>query len=777
MEKYKDSHYPIHERLNSLINQMTLKEKVGQLNQKMYGWEAYNKTENGYELTSAFKEQVAKFDSMGALYGLFRADPWSNVNFANGIKVENSAAVTNMIQKYVKENTRLGIPVLFSEECPHGHQALDSTIFPTHIGSGASWNPQLQQMVSKHVADELHARGGHLGLVSTLDIVRDPRWGRTEECFSEDPFLSSKMTEAVVRGMQGENENTPKVLPVLKHFAAQGAGVGGHNSGPALIGERELREIFLPPMKAGVQSGVLACMAAYNEIDGVPCHANHHLLTKILREEWDYKGIVMADGTALDRLLLLTGNKELAAAYGLKAGVDLSLWDDVYMEIETAVKSGKIEEQLVDKAVSRVLYLKFKLGLFDETTTRSEGKASNVIGSRRAIETNVEMARQSIVLVENKNKILPISKRLKKIAVIGPNADNIYNLLGDYTPPQRRENVVTILDGIKSMVGKDTKVLYAKGCGIRDKDKSEFTTVKKMAKEADIVVLALGGTSAREFGMEFENNGAAKGFNETEMDCGENIDVANLELGGVQLDLVKEIHSTGTPIISVLIQGRPYSIPLLTQYCEAVLIGWYPGQQGGRAIAEVLFGDVNPNGKLPVSIPRSSMQLPVYYNYKDSGAKEDYFDMSGRALYPFGYGLSYTSFTYRFLSEENETITLKELHDSKQVTFYVEVKNIGEIDGYEVVQLYIKDMEATVTQRKKELKGFQKVWLKRNETKTITFSLGFDELAIWDIDMNFAIEPGSVKLMVGGSSHTVLEKKLIIEDRSHHLGMKGQMQE
>jgi beta-glucosidase len=778
MEKYKNSHYPIYERLNSLINQMTLKEKVGQLNQKMYGWEAYNKTENGYELTSAFKEQVAKFDSMGALYGLFRADPWSNVNFANGIDVEDSAAVTNMIQKYVKENTRLGIPVLFSEECPHGHQALDSTIFPTHIGSGASWNPQLQQMVSQHVADELHTRGGHLGLVSTLDIVRDPRWGRTEECFSEDPYLSSKMTEAVVRGMQGENENTPKVLPVLKHFAAQGAGVGGHNSGPALIGERELREIFLPPMKAGVQSGVLACMAAYNEIDGVPCHANHHLLTKILREEWNYKGIVMADGTALDRLLLLTGNKELAAAYGLKAGVDLSLWDDVYMEIETGVKSGKIEEQLVDKAVSRVLYLKFKLGLFDETTTtRSEGKATNIIGSSRAIETNLEMARQSIVLVENKNEILPISKQLKKIAVIGPNADNIYNLLGDYTPPQRRENVVTILDGIKSMVGKDTDVVYAKGCGIRDKDKSEFDNVKKMAKEADIVVLALGGTSAREFGMEFENNGAVKKLNETEMDCGENVDVANLELGGVQQDLVKEIHSTGTPIISVLIQGRPYSIPLLNQYCEAVLIGWYPGQQGGRAIAEVLFGDVNPNGKLPVSIPRSSMQLPVYYNYKDSGAKEDYFDMSGRALYPFGYGLSYTSFTYRFLSEENETITLKELHDSKQVTFYVEVTNTGDIDGYEVVQLYIKDMEATVTQRKKELKGFQKVWLKRNETKTITFSLGFDELAIWDINMNFAVEPGSVKLMVGGSSHTVLEKKLIIEDRSHHLGMKGQMQE
>ncbi|WP_408006951.1 glycoside hydrolase family 3 N-terminal domain-containing protein [Pseudalkalibacillus sp. A8] len=768
MEKYKNHNYPIQERMKSLINQMTLKEKIGQLNQKMYGWDAYRKTENGYKLTKAFKEQVAKFNSMGALYGLFRADPWSKVNFSNGINVEDSTVVTKMIQTYVEENTRLGIPVLFSEECPHGHQALESTIFPTHIGSGASWNPELQQKVSQQVADELQARGGHLGLVSTLDIVRDPRWGRTEECFSEDPYLSLKMTEAVVRGMQGEKEGTPKVLPVLKHFAAQGAGVGGHNAGPALIGERELREIFLPPMKAGVQSGVLACMAAYNEIDGVPCHANHHLLTKILRQEWNYKGIVMADGTALDRLLLLTGDKELAAAYGLKAGVDLSLWDDVYMAIEAGVESGKIEEQLVDQAVSRVLYLKFKLKLFDDIPTINKEKPSTVIRNNNAIETNLEMARQSIVLVENKNNLLPISNEIKKIAVIGPNADNIYNLLGDYTPPQRREYVVTILDGIKSIVGKNTDVLYAKGCGIRRNDKSEFATAKQMAKEADIVVLALGGTSAREFGMEFENNGAVKETNETEMDCGENVDVASLELGGVQHELMKEIRSTGTPIISVLIQGRPYSIPMLTQYCDAILIGWYPGQQGGRAIAEVLFGDVNPNGKLPVSIPRSSMQLPVYYNYKDSGAKEDYIDMSGKALYPFGHGLSYTSFTYRFLSEENETITLMELQNSKPVKLFVEVANTGDKDGYEVVQLYIKDVEATVTQRNKELKGFQKVWLKANETKTVTFSLGFEELAIWDIKMNFKVEPGLVKLMVGGSSNNVIEKDLIIKDRSHH---------
>src|SRR5699024_9159157 len=304
----------IDKKIEKLLVDMTLKEKIGQLNQKMYGWQAYRKTPDGYELTSAFKEHVKKFDGMGALYGLFRADPWSGVNFSSGISKEDSAKVANMVQEYVKKNTRLGIPVLLSEEAPHGHQALDSTLMPTNIGAGATWNPALQEQASACVAEELYARGVHFGLVSTLDIMRDPRWGRSEECFSEDPYLASKMTESVVRGMQDSNEYL-KVIPVLKHFAAQGSGAGGHNSGPALIGERELRDIHLPPMQAGVRAGALACMAAYNEIDGVPCHAHHELLTTILREEWNFDGIVMADGQALDRLLRLTSDKGRAAHY------------------------------------------------------------------------------------------------------------------------------------------------------------------------------------------------------------------------------------------------------------------------------------------------------------------------------------------------------------------------------------------------------------------------------------------------------------------------------
>lgn len=761
MEKYQNSNYPINERVEDLMNHMSLKEKVGQLNQKMYGWNAFVKTNEGYELTIAFKEHVSKFGGMGALYGLFRADPWSRVDFSNGISIEDSAVVTNMIQRYIKENTRLGIPTLLSEECPHGHQSLDSTLFPTNIGSGASWNPELQQQISSHVAEELIVRGVHLGLVSTLDIMRDPRWGRTEECFSEDTYLTSKMTEAVVRGMQGEDQ-APKIISVLKHFIAQGAGVGGHNSGPALIGERELREVFLPPMKAGVEVGALACMAAYNEIDGVPCHANPHLLTEILRKEWEFNGIVMADGKAVDRLLKLTGEQELAAAYALEAGVDLSLWDDVYMTIQAGVEKGKIKEELVDRAVSRVLYIKFKLGLFDNQRYIAQDRPAMVVGCDQFKESSLEMARQSIVLLKNENDILPLNKTINKIAVIGPNADNLYNMLGDYTPPQRKGSGITILNGIHSIVGQGTEVMYARGCDIRNKSKADFDNAKEIARKSDVAVVVLGGSSTRNFEMDFENNGAVKSYDETEMDCGENVDVADLNLGGVQEALIKEIVATGTPVIAVLIQGRPHSVPWIAKHCKAVLSGWYPGPSGGQAIAEVLFGDINPNGKLPVSIPISSMQLPVYYNYKNSGGKESYHDMGGKALYPFGHGLSYTSFDFSFTNENTEKVTLADLKSSKNVKVSVEVKNTGNSDGYEVVQLYTKDLQASVTQRIKELKGFKKVWMKAGETKVITFELDHEALAIWNTSMNFEVEPGTVKLMVGGSSDTIIAKELLI---------------
>nr|WP_078060058.1 MULTISPECIES: glycoside hydrolase family 3 N-terminal domain-containing protein [Gracilibacillus] len=740
---------------------MTLKEKVGQLNQKLYGWQVYKKEGDKYELTDIFKKHVEEFQGIGALYGLFRADPWSGIHFDNGIPLEDCKYVTNMIQRYLKKHTRLGIPVLFSEECPHGHQGLNSIVFPTHIGSGASWNPKLQQRVSNYVAKELQEKGVHLGLVSTLDIARDPRWGRTEECFSEDPYLSSKMTEAVVKGMQGDSKKAPKVLAVLKHFAAQGSATGGHNAGPALIGERELREIHIPPMKAGIEAGALACMAAYNEIDGVPCHSNPYLLTNLLRDELGFQGFVMADGVALERLLQLTGNIGLAAKYALEAGVDLSLWDDIYTNIECAVKDGQIAEETVDKAVRRILYVKFLLGLF---SADYQEDTTSIVNREEGRKLSVEIARESITLLKNKQNLLPLAKDKRTIAVIGPNADHVYNMLGDYTPPQREDAVVTIKEGVSSIVNDHCKVLYTKGCDIRSEDKSDFEHAKAIASLSDVLILALGGSSAREFGMSFHTNGAVINMDQSQMDSGENVDVENLRLGGAQEELVQELAELNIPMIGVLVQGRPHSIKNIEPFLDAILIGWYPGQQGGKAIAEIIFGEINPSGKLPISIPYSSGQLPVYYNYKDSGGKKDYYDGLGEAMYSFGYGLSYSSFDYQFDSKQELLIKREALNKGKVVELPIEVTNDGPYDGYAVMQLYIKDIESSVTQRMLELKDFQKSWIRVNETKTITLTLTKEDLSVWNLQMKQEVEAGKVLLMVGDFSRGFIEKELIINE-------------
>lgn len=749
--KYKDPSLPIEERVEDLLSRMTLKEKVGQLNQKMYGWQAYRRTENGIELTEEFKEQVAFGDGMGALYGLFRSDPWSAVTYQNGIPTEDSAKVANMIQRYVIENTRLGIPVLLTEECPHGHQALDGTMIPTNIGVGSTWNPELMEEAYSHVAKEVRSRGAHIGLISTLDILREPRWGRAEECYSEDPYLASQMTKAAVRGLQGDGtelDKQEKVVAVLKHFAAQGNGEGGHNAGPANIGERELREIHLPAMKAGVEAGALGCMAAYNEIDGIPCHANKKLLTDILRGEWGYKGFVMADGVAIDRLRMLTGDYEGAAALALEAGVDLSLWDTSFTTLESAVKQNKTTEEYIDRAVRRILTIKFALGLFDQPYI-DEGKPIEVVGNEEFRKVNLQVARESAVLLKNEN-ILPLDKKAH-VAVIGPNADQIYNQLGDYTAIQREGKGTTILEGIKQI--SEGRVTYAKGCSVRGTSKEGFAEAIAKAEAADVVVMVLGGSSMRNFDIKFDSNGAAiVGDNPTDMDCGEGVDLADLRLGGVQEDLVKAIAKTGKPMVLVLIQGRPHAITNIVDDCSAILCGWYPGEEGGRAIAEILFGDVNPSGKLSVSIPRSSAQLPVYYNRKDQGRKLQYVDQSAEPLYPFGYGLSYSTFTLENLRLSNEEVPLDEINGGSVVKVFVDVENKGPMAGAEVVQLYIKDVQASVTRRVKELKGFQKVWLEPGEKKTVTIELSKEELAIWNQDMEFVVEPGDFIIMVGSNS-------------------------
>lgn len=758
MSIYQDSSRPIDERVEDLIQRMTLTEKIGQLNQRLYGWEAYEKTEKGFELTDTFKQEVERWGGIGLLYGLFRADPWSKRTYKNGVTAAESPKLANQIQNYIKKNTRLGIPVLLSEECTHGHQALDGTVIPANIGVGATWNADLIECMYSHIAKEIRLRGAHLGLISTLDILRDPRWGRAEECISEDPHLAARMTVAVVRGLQGRGsedlKRSDKIGSVLKHFCAQGAGEGGINAAPALIGERELRDIHLPGMKAGVEAGAIGCMAAYNEIDGIPCHANKRILTGILRNEWQYKGVVMADGLAVDRLKMQTGSYEKAAAVAIDAGVDVSLWDYSYSKLEEAVKQGLVSEQIIDRSVRRILKLKFLLGLFEQRFT-DESKISITVGNVKIRRKNLQVARESVVLLKNQNNTLPLSPSIKKLAVIGPNADNLYNQLGDYTATQRQGKGVTVLSGLRKKAPAHMEIAYAKGCGIRDESMDGFQEAIEIARDSEIIVAVVGGSSARNFDIQFDSNGAAiLGNRPVDMDCGEGVDVADLKLGGVQEELISELARLGKPLIGIVIQGRPYAIGSLVKMCQAVLCGWYPGEEGGEALAEILFGSVNPSGKLPVSIPRSSSQLPVYYNRKDLGGLPRYRDMVSQPLFPFGYGLSYTTFIYSDIQSSTKSISISALEAGEKVRLQVIIENTGNMRGAEVVQLYRYKVESSVTQRVRELKAFRKVDLEPQTKKTVTFFIGIEELSIWDRDMNFCVEPGIFKWFIGTDSTT-----------------------
>ncbi|RRJ66906.1 beta-glucosidase [Paenibacillus oralis] len=767
MEKYKQSAAPVEERVEDLLARMTLREKVGQLNQRMYGWDAYVRQEDEIALTGAFKEEVARGGGMGALYGLFRSDPWSGVNYENGITAAESAKAANMVQRYVLENTRLGIPVLLTEECPHGHQALDGTLLPVNLGAGATWNPALMERAYAHVAAEIRSRGAHVGLVSALDILQEPRWGRSEECFSEDPCLAARFAEAAVRGMQGDDpaklDEPDKLAVVLKHLCAQGAAQGGRNAGPAAIGPRELREIHLPAARAGALAGAAGFMAAYNEIDGVPCHANRELLTGILRDEWGFDGIVMADGCAVDRLLALTGSHESAAALALTSGVDLSLWDTAFSTLEEAVLQGLVQEADIDRAAARVLRLKFRLGLFDRPYV-PELRPASVVGSPEFQEANLQVAREAAVLLKNAAGLLPLAPGVKRIAVIGPNADRLYNQLGDYTSVQREGTGITVLQGIRSCAPQGVEIVHALGCGIRDRSAAGIAEAVAAAQGADVAVLVLGGSSARQFGGDFDSNGAAivSEGSPSEMDCGEGVDLADLSLGGVQRELAEAVAATGTPVVAVVIQGRPHALTGIVDLCGAVLCAWYPGTQGGRAVAEILFGKVNPSGRLPVSLPRSSAQLPVYYNQKDPGRPRVYVDMPSTPLYPFGYGLSYTTFAYANLSLSRDAVSAGELESGEKVTVRVEVENTGACSGAETVQLYIRARESGITRRIAELKGFRKIELNPGERRTVEFALGREELGVWNRELRFAAEPCRIAVQVGGNSRDTISAELAV---------------
>lgn len=729
MTLYRDPAAPLDARVRDLLSRMTLREKVGQVNQRMYGWDAYRRTPDGrYELTDALYAETDRFEGLGALYGLMRADAWSGVDHGTGPGAQDSAELAESVQRHVVRRSRLGIPALFVEEVPHGHMALDGTVLPVNLAVGATWDPALYEAAAAHAAAELRARGGHVALVSALDIVRDPRWGRTEECFGEDPHLAARLTEALVHGMQGDDPGerfaADKAPVVLKHFAGQGATVGGRNSAESELGLRELHEIHLPAARAGIRAGAAAVMSAYNEVDGMPCSGNRALLTELLRQDWGFGGLVMADGLAVDRLARITGDKVSAGALALNSGVDMSLWDEGFTHLEEAVERGLVKESVLDDAVARVLALKFRLGLFETPYATPPAPT----GGR---EISVGLARAAVTLLRN-DGVLPVGENVSRIAVLGPQAATGAHQSGDYTAPQR--SGVSVLEALRRLAPPGVDIRHAHGCALTGGDLSGIPEAVAAAAASDLAVLVLGGSSARTPGTGFDANGAARTV-VSEMTCGEGVDLAGLRLGAAQYVLLDAVVATGTPTAVVLVQGRPHLVP---DTAGALLTAWYPGPWGGEAVAEVLLGLARPTGRLPVSVPRSVAQLPVYYNHKDT-EYGGYVDESAEPRFSFGHGLSYTTFAYGEPYLEGRTVT-------------VDVTNTGDRPGRSVVQVYLRRLIAASWPRTLELCAFQGVDLAPGERRTVRLAVETGE------------STGTVEIRVAESARAALDAVPLVLD-------------
>ncbi len=754
---YKDPARTVEERTSDLLSRMTLEEKIGQLLCPL-GWEMYEK--HGTEVNHSAKfERFVKERHIGMLWAVYRADPWTQKTLENGLNPELAAIAGNALQRYVIENTRLGIPIFLAEEAPHGHMAIGTTVFPTGIGLAATWSPPLLEEIGNVIAKEVRSQGGHISYGPVLDLSRDPRWSRVEETFGEDPVLTAQMGAAMVAGMGGGNISSGSgVISTLKHFLAYGIPEGGHNGNTTLTGSRDLHENFLPPFKAAIDAGALSVMTSYNSIDGIPCTSNGYLLTNILRDQWNFKGFVVSDLGSIEGLEgshSVAENIEDAAILALTAGVDSDLGGEAYLNLIDAIKGERILEAALDTAVKRILRLKFEIGLFENPYVDSAEAKENV-RTPEHIALARKAAQQSVVLLKNKNNILPLNKSISKIAVIGPNADNIYNMLGDYTAPQDDGNVQTVLDGIKSKLNA-TAIEYVKGCAIRDTMTAEIDKAVSAARRADAVVVVVGGSSARDFKTNYIETGAAVVSKNSisDMESGEGYDRATLDLLGKQLALLKALKRTGKPLIVVYIQGRPLNMNWAADNADALLTAWYPGQEGGSAIADVIFGDYNPAGRLPVSVPGHEGQIPVYYNKKNPKG-HDYVEMPATPLFSFGYGLSYSQFDYYNLKIEEKG------RFDFNVSFMV--KNMGKYDGEEVVQLYLRDEVASTVQPIKQLKHFNRVLLKAGEEKLISFSITEKDLSIINIAMEQVVEPGHFTVMVGASSDDIrLTSQLTVE--------------
>jgi beta-glucosidase len=748
---YKDARQPIQARVHDLLERMTLDEKLAQLGS---AWVFQLLSEMQFDQTKAQKLMRRGLGQITRVAGASSLDPTA------------SAELANTIQKYLVDNTRLGIPAIVHEECCSGYMARNATCFPQIIGLASTWEPDLTEAMATVVRTQMRAAGAHQGLSPVLDVTRDPRWGRVEETFGEDPYLVSRMGASFVWGLQGSNWQEG-VLATAKHFVGYGLSEGGMNWAPAHIPPRELREIFMLPFEAAIKEANLqSVMHAYQEIDGVPCAASKELLTDILRDQWGFDGIVVADYFGIEELHRthrLADNCQDSARLALEAGVDSELpRTNCYGDpLRQAVEAGLIDEALIDQSVARLLRMKFKLGLFENPYIDAD-QTAKVFDTPEQRALAREIAQKSIVLLKNDNELLPLSKEIDSIAVIGPNAHTERHLIGDYAylchietliEMRDRDNVFdmpvpdtielieafvpmkTILQTLREKLADDTTIYYAKGCNVTGSDTSGFAEAIAAAKQADVALLFVGGKS---------------GLTDS-CTCGEARDRADLNLTGVQEELIQAIHATGTPVVVVLINGRPLSVNWAAEHVPAIVEAWLPGEEGAEAVADVLFGDVNPGGKLPITFPRSVGQVPIYYNHKPSGGRSHwkgaYADLSNKPLWPFGYGLSYTRFQLNNLRMDQT-----EVRPGSEIGVSVDVSNIGSRAGDEVVQLYVRDVVASVTQPVKALKGFKRLHLNAGETKTVTFILAANQLGFYNREMVYVVEPGEIKVMVGTSS-------------------------
>ena len=754
---YKDRCLSIDIRLSDLLSRMTLEEKVGQLLCPL-GWEMYEIHGNEVCPSGKFK-QLIKERNVGMLWATYRADPWTKKTLANGLNPEMAAKAGNALQKYVMENTRLGIPMFLAEEAPHGHMAIGATVFPTGIGMAATWSPELVKEVGQVIAKEIRSQGGHISYGPVLDLTRDPRWSRVEETFGEDPVLSGILGASMVDGLGGGNLSQKyATIATLKHFLAYAVPEGGQNGNYASVGIRDLHQNFLPPFRKAIDAGALSVMTSYNSIDGIPCTSNHYLLTQLLRNEWKFRGFVVSDLYSIEGIHeshFVAPTKENAAIQSVTAGVDVDLGGDAYTNLCHAVQSGQMDKAVIDTAVCRVLRMKFEMGLFEHPYVDPK-IAAKTVRRKEHIELARKIAQSSITLLKNENSILPLSKTINKVAVIGPNADNRYNMLGDYTAPQEDSNVKTVLDGILTKLSP-FRVEYVRGCAIRDTTVNEIEQAIEAARRSEVVIVVVGGSSARDFKTSYKETGAAvaEEGSVSDMECGEGFDRASLSLLGRQQELLESLQKTGKPLIVVYIEGRPLEKNWASEYADALLTAYYPGQEGGNAIADVLFGDYNPSGRLPISVPRSVGQIPVYYN-KKAPRNHDYVEVSSSPLYSFGYGMSYTTFEYSDLQVVQKSARCFE------VSF--KVKNTGKYDGEEVSQLYMRDEYASVVQPMKQLKHFERFHLKKGEEKKVTFVLTEEDFFLVNYTLKKVVESGTFQVMIGSSSDDIrLEKSISVE--------------